>query len=223
MLFLRLVTKREHTPGYCDAYSVGTPNFLWKHGQRNRKTTLSPLVGRVFLVNKRTISFWGGLVILMLHIGRARHLGPGIRYFPLDQLFEIGRCRGGEVGVRGGGGGEGEGCWEEEGERGGVCVRVCGGEGGREGGSAGYIRCLAGSRGSSVQRRSLTNPGGAKLAVTTCSRPIWDIWAGAMGVAAAGRFQVLLGFFLQNRLLLRGGQLITRSPKLVLLLAMSKW
>ena len=33
--------------------------------------------------------------------------------------------------MRGGGGGEGEGCWEEEGERGGVCVRVCGVEGGR--------------------------------------------------------------------------------------------
>ena len=116
--------------------------------------------------------------------------------------------------MRGGGGGEGEGCWEEEGERGereerrreeergGVCVRVCGG-GGREEGFAGYIRGLAGSCGSSVQRRSLANPGGAKLAVTTCSRPIWDIWAGAMGVAAAGRFQVLLGSFLQNRLLLR--------------------
>ena len=33
--------------------------FLWKHGQKNRKTTLSPLVGRVFLVNKRTIFFFG--------------------------------------------------------------------------------------------------------------------------------------------------------------------
>ena len=24
---------------------------------------------------------------------RARHFGPGIRYFPLDQLFDIGRAR----------------------------------------------------------------------------------------------------------------------------------
>ena len=32
-------------------------------------------------------------MLLMLHIGRAWHLGPGKRYFPLDQLFDIGRAR----------------------------------------------------------------------------------------------------------------------------------
>ena len=50
------------------------------------ETTLSPLVRRVFLFNKRTIFFLGWLVIWMLHIGRARHPGPGKRYFLPDQL-----------------------------------------------------------------------------------------------------------------------------------------
>ena len=44
-----------------------------KNGQKNRKTTLSPLVRRVLRVNKRTLFFFWGLVIWMLHIGRARH------------------------------------------------------------------------------------------------------------------------------------------------------
>ena len=57
--------------------------FKWvlQDGQ-NRKTTLSLLIRRVFLVKKRTF-FLGRrrLVIWMLHIGRARHPGPGKRYF----------------------------------------------------------------------------------------------------------------------------------------------
>ena len=58
-----LVTKREPTPGYSDAYSVGTPKWAFgeKHGQKHRSTTLSPLVRRVFLVNKRTIFFFWGV------------------------------------------------------------------------------------------------------------------------------------------------------------------
>ena len=50
------------------------------------KTTISPLFRHVFLVNKRTLFFFGGLVIWMLHIGRARHPGPGKRYFTPGQL-----------------------------------------------------------------------------------------------------------------------------------------
>ena len=56
-----LVTKREPTPGYCHAYSVGTPKwaFCGKYGLRDCKTKISPMVRRVFLVNKRTIFFFG--------------------------------------------------------------------------------------------------------------------------------------------------------------------
>ena len=50
ILLSMLVTKREPAPGCNDAHSGGT--------QKNRKTTLSPLVRRVFLVNKRTIFFF---------------------------------------------------------------------------------------------------------------------------------------------------------------------
>ena len=82
------VAKREPTPGYYDAYSVGTPKwaFLEESGQKNRKTTLSPLFRRVLLVNKRTLFFLWGLVIWMLHTGRAGHPGPGKRYFTPGQL-----------------------------------------------------------------------------------------------------------------------------------------
>ena len=72
------ITKREPTPGYCDANSVGTTKWAFgrKHGQKNRKTTLSPLV-RLFLVKKRTVFFFGELVRWMLHIVAARHPGLG--------------------------------------------------------------------------------------------------------------------------------------------------
>ena len=83
-----LVTKREPTHGYNDAYSVGTPNWAcWvKSGQKNRKTTVSPMVRRVFLVNKRTIFFFWWLVLWMLHFGRARHPGLGKRHLTSGQL-----------------------------------------------------------------------------------------------------------------------------------------
>ena len=45
-------------------------------------------------MTKRTIFFFGWLVIWMIHIGRARHPGPGSRCFPPSQLsielFNIG-------------------------------------------------------------------------------------------------------------------------------------
>ena len=82
-LLSMLVAEREPTSGYSVAYSVGTPKWaLWeKHGQKKRKTTLSPLVTRVFPVSKRTFFFYGRLVI-----GRARHPGPGKRFFTPCQL-----------------------------------------------------------------------------------------------------------------------------------------
>ena len=60
-LLSKPVTKREPTPGYDGAYSVGTPKWalLEKSGQNLCKTTISPLCKRVFLVNKRTLSCWG--------------------------------------------------------------------------------------------------------------------------------------------------------------------
>ena len=61
MLLDMLVTKREPTPGYNDAHLVGTSNWaFWKNsGQKHRKTTISPLVRRLFLVSKRTVYFFG--------------------------------------------------------------------------------------------------------------------------------------------------------------------
>ena len=46
---------------------------------------ISPFLGRLFLVSKRTLIFWG-VIRWMLHIGRARHPGPGPRDFPPGQL-----------------------------------------------------------------------------------------------------------------------------------------
>ena len=61
-------------------------HFGRNNWQKNRKTTLSPLFRRVFLVNKRTLFFFRELVIWMLHIDRARHPGPGKRSFTPGQL-----------------------------------------------------------------------------------------------------------------------------------------
>ena len=80
-----LVAKREPTPCYRDAHSAGTPKWSYwvKRRQIHWKTTFSPLYGRLFLVSKRTNFFFGRVVVWMLHIGRARHPGPGTRFFTL--------------------------------------------------------------------------------------------------------------------------------------------
>ena len=84
VLLCMLVAEREPTLGYCNAHSLGTPKWAcWvKYGQKNRKTTLSPLVGRVFWSANGSISF-GWLVMWMLDIGRARQPGPGRGVSPL--------------------------------------------------------------------------------------------------------------------------------------------
>ena len=46
---------------------------------------VSPLLGCFFLVSKRTIYFWE-VLLWVLYIGRARHLGPGPRVFTLGEL-----------------------------------------------------------------------------------------------------------------------------------------
>ena len=83
-----LVAKWVPTPCYNDAYSVGTPKWaLWEKGWlKHCKTMVSPFLGRFFLVSKRTFIFFGRVIRWMLHIGRARHPGPGLRDFPPGQL-----------------------------------------------------------------------------------------------------------------------------------------
>ena len=58
-------------------------------GERLAKTLLdhvSPLFGRLFLVSRRTIFFFGDVFVWMFRIGRARHPGPGPRFFTPGQL-----------------------------------------------------------------------------------------------------------------------------------------
>ena len=88
LLLDMLVAKWEPTPCYRDAYSVGIPNRAYggKSGQIHCKTTVSPRGNCVFLVSKRTLYFWQRVVVWMLHIGRARHLGPNRRSFIPGQL-----------------------------------------------------------------------------------------------------------------------------------------
>ena len=50
------------------------------------KTMVSHFLGRFFLVSKRTIFFSGRVILWMLHVGRARHPGPGPRVFTPGQL-----------------------------------------------------------------------------------------------------------------------------------------
>ena len=84
-----LVARWEPTPCYHDAYSVGIPNRgMW--GEKRAKCTIRPQfppVANVFfwLVNGLFI-FSGEKVVWMLHIGRARHPGPGRRSFIPGQL-----------------------------------------------------------------------------------------------------------------------------------------
>ena len=82
-----LVGEWEPTPCYRDAYLVRTQSgILGKGWQNHCKTTVSPLYGRLFMVSKRTIFFFWEVVVWMLHIGRARHLGLGTRFFTPGQL-----------------------------------------------------------------------------------------------------------------------------------------
>ena len=82
-----LVAKWVPTPCYNDAYSVGTRTWaLWVKGWlKHCKTMISPFLGRFFLVSKRTFYFLGG-IRWILHIGRARHPGPGPCDFTPGQL-----------------------------------------------------------------------------------------------------------------------------------------
>ena len=63
-----------------------TRHFWVKGWLKHGKTMVSPFVGRFFLVSKRTIYFFGRVLLWVLYIGRARHPGPGPRVFTPGQL-----------------------------------------------------------------------------------------------------------------------------------------
>ena len=67
---------------------MGTPTrAIWeKSWQKHGETTVSSLLGRFFLVSKRTIYFFLGVLLWVLDIGRARHPGPGPRVFTPGEL-----------------------------------------------------------------------------------------------------------------------------------------
>ena len=70
-----LVAKWVPTPCYNDACLVGTPKWaFWGKGwQKHYETTISPFIGRLFLVSKRIFYFSGGLSGGCFILG-----GPGI-------------------------------------------------------------------------------------------------------------------------------------------------
>ena len=77
-----LVAKWVPTPCCNDAYSVGTPQWaLWEKGwQKHHETTFPHRIGRFLFGKQKDLLLFSGVVICwMLHIGRARHSGPGPR------------------------------------------------------------------------------------------------------------------------------------------------
>ena len=69
-------------------HDVVSPNgaFWGSSWQKQCKTRYSPLVGFLlpytFLISKRSLRLFWGLLIWMLSIGRARHPGPGTSSYP---------------------------------------------------------------------------------------------------------------------------------------------
>ena len=88
LLLDMLVAKWEPIQCYRDVYSVGILRRACggNSGQMHCKTTSSPRGNCVFLVSKRTLYFFWGVVVWMLHIGRARHPGPNKKSLILFQL-----------------------------------------------------------------------------------------------------------------------------------------
>ena len=83
LLLGMLVAMREPTPCYHDAYSVGIPSGAY--GGRAGKVTIRPQFPPLLNVFFWLVFFWE-VVVWMLHIGRARHPGPGKRSFIPGQL-----------------------------------------------------------------------------------------------------------------------------------------
>ena len=95
-----LVAKREPTPCYRDAYSVGSSKWTYrrKGWQIHCETTFSPLYVRLFLVSKRTSFFFFGRWWFGCSTsgGRARHLVLVLGFFTPGQLpvefVNVGGC-----------------------------------------------------------------------------------------------------------------------------------
>ena len=88
-LLIALVTYGGPTPGNYYMHDVVSPNgaFWGSSWQKQYKTRYSPLlVGFLlpytFLISKRSLRLFWGLLIWMLSIGRARHPGPGTSSYP---------------------------------------------------------------------------------------------------------------------------------------------
>ena len=87
-LQIALVTYGGPTPGNYYMHDVVSPNgAFWESSwQKQYKTRYSPLVGFLlpytFLISKRSLRLFWGLLVWMLSIGRARHPGPGTSSYP---------------------------------------------------------------------------------------------------------------------------------------------
>ena len=94
-LLTALVTYGGPTPGNYYMHDVVPPNgaFGESSWQRQCKTRYSPFVGFLlpctYLVSKRSLRFFWGLLVWMLSIGRARHPGPGTSSYPLGLSIEF--------------------------------------------------------------------------------------------------------------------------------------
>ena len=75
LLLSMLVTKREPTPGYNDAYSVGTltKHFGGKAGRCTVRPHFLPCLDVFFWLANGPFYLWVRLVVWMPHIGRAQH------------------------------------------------------------------------------------------------------------------------------------------------------
>ena len=100
-LLIALVTYGEPTPGNYYMHDVVSPNgAFWESSwQKQYKTRYSPLVRfplpYTFLISKRSLRLFWGLLIWMLSVGRARHPGPGTSSYPPGfsiEFLNVGGC-----------------------------------------------------------------------------------------------------------------------------------
>ena len=94
-LLIALVTYGGPTPGDYYTHDVVSPKgaFCESSCQTHGKTRYSPAVGfllpYMFSAFKRSLRFFGGLILWMLSIGRAHHPGPCTSYYPSGPSIEF--------------------------------------------------------------------------------------------------------------------------------------
>ena len=87
-LLIALVAYGEPTPSNYYMHDVVWPNgaFVGDSWQKRCETRYSPIFGFLlpyaYLVSKKSLRFFWGLIVWMLSIGRARHPGPGTSSYP---------------------------------------------------------------------------------------------------------------------------------------------